>query len=162
MWESAGRSHSDLDLSTAIGACDAVVDHMEALAKAPRPQGWSPPEVPPSIGWEALSHADQKLLTSVRQRAQALCSDARVVLFGSRATGLADQNSDYDLLVVVPDDIAPDTRAHIMDAVQRTVRVAGAVPDHQYVTESSWQDPEPGSRILVEHAKRSGIEVPPS
>lgn len=74
--------------------------------------------------------------------------------------GLSRPDSDYDLLVVVPDDIRPDVRAYLMDEVHRTVKAAGTVPDHDYLTESSWQNPDSGSRILVEDAKRCGIEVP--
>ena len=89
VWNDAGRSHADLDLSTIIDVCAAVVDRLEALAGSPPPAGWSPPPVPASIGWAALSGADQQLLTRVRQGAQALCPEATVILFGSRATGLA-------------------------------------------------------------------------
>jgi hypothetical protein len=159
VWGASGNQ-SDLDLRAMVSACDAVVDYLESLTKASRPAGLPPRPDLPSIGWEALSPADQDLLMSVRQHAQELCADARVILAGSRATGLSRQDSDYDLLIVVPDDIKPDVRANLMDAVHRTVKAAGAEPDHHYVTESTWQNPNSGSRILVEDAKHSGIEVP--
>jgi hypothetical protein len=159
VWGAAGNP-STLDLSAAVGACNAIVDFLESLTKAPRPTGLPRRPDLSSIGWNALSGADQDLLMSVRRHAQQLCADARVILVGSRATGLSERDSDYDLLVVVPDDIKPDVRAHLMDAVQRTIRETGAVPDHHYVTESTWQNPGSGARILVENAKRSGIEVP--
>lgn len=160
VWGASGHPDSDLDLNTVVGACNAVVDYVESLTREPRPAGLSSRRDLASIGWDALSHADQELLMSVRERAQALCADARVTLVGSRATGLSGPDSDYDLLVVVPDDIRPDVRALVMDAVHRTVKTAGAVPDHHYVTESTWQDPDSGARILVEDAKSSGVEVP--
>lgn len=34
----------------------------------------------------------------------------RIYLFGSRARGPVSPDSDYDLLIVVPDDAAPDRR----------------------------------------------------
>jgi predicted nucleotidyltransferase len=43
-------------------------------------------------------------------------------LFGSRATGLARPDSDYDLLVILPDDIDPYVRALIMSNVRDMVR----------------------------------------
>lgn len=160
VWNDAGRSHADLDLSTIIGICAAVVDRLEALAGSPPPAGWSPPPVPASIGWAALSGADQQLLTRVRQGAQALCPEATVILFGSRATGLARPESDYDLLLILPDDIDPYVRALIMSNVRDMVRETGAAVDHEYVTVNTWQNPPPGARILVEQAKSQGIEVP--
>jgi hypothetical protein len=159
VWGAAGQ-YSDLDLSTVVDGCNTVLDYMESLTRAARPAGLPTPRDLPSIGWDALGHAEQDLLMSARERAQAQCADVRVILVGSRATGLSGPDSDYDLLVVVPDDIRPDVRALVMDAVHRTVTAAGAVPDHNYVTESTWQDPHAGARILVEDAKRSGIEVP--
>jgi hypothetical protein len=86
VWEDEGRSHpDDLELNTVVAACTAVVDRLETLAGSPPPAGWSPPPVPPSIGWAALSRDERRLLTRVRQSARALCAEARVVLFGSRA-----------------------------------------------------------------------------
>jgi tRNA nucleotidyltransferase (CCA-adding enzyme) len=99
-------------------------------------------------------------LTRVRQSARALCAEARVVLFGSRAKGLGGPDSDYDLLLVLPDDIDPYVRALIMSNVHNAVREAGATADHEYVTLSTWQNPESGARILVGEAKNYGIEVP--
>ena len=37
VWSDAGHSHADLDLSTIIGICAAVVDRFEALAGSPPP-----------------------------------------------------------------------------------------------------------------------------
>ena len=158
VWEAAGQ-YSDLDLNTVVDGCRTVIDYMDSLTRAPRPPGLPSPRDLPSIGWDALSYAEQDLLISVRERAQTLCPDARVILVGSRARGLSEPDSDYDLIVIVPDDIQPDVRALVMDAVHHTVAAAGEVPDHHYVTESTWHSPDSGARILVEDAKRSGIEV---
>ena len=160
VWNDAGHSQADLDLNALIGMCTDVVDRLEALAASLPPAEWSPPPVPASIGWAALSDADQQLLTRVRQGAQALCPEARVILFGSRATGLARRDSDYDLLVILPDDIDSYVRALIMSNVRDMVRETGAAVDHEHVTEITWQNPAPGARILVEQAKSQGIEVP--
>lgn len=160
VWNDAGRSSADLDSNTIIGMCTALVSRLEALAASPPPVGWSPPPVPASIGWSALSGADRQLLIRVREGAQALCPQARVILFGSRATGLARPDSDYDLLVILPDDIDPYVRALIMSSVRNMVREAGAAVDHEYVTANTWQTPPPGARTLVEQAKSQGIEVP--
>ena len=81
---------------------------------------------------------------------------ATVILFGSRATGLARPESDYDLLVILPDDIDPYVRALIMSNVRNMVRETGAAVDHEYVTVNTWQNPPPGARILVEQAKSQG------
>jgi predicted nucleotidyltransferase len=58
-------------------------------------------------------------------------------LFGSRATGLARPDSDYDLLVILPDDIDPYVRALIMSHLRDMVRETGAAVDHEFVTVST-------------------------
>jgi predicted nucleotidyltransferase len=55
----------------------------------------------------AVSAPDSRLEEIVRRLA-ALYTAERIYLFGSRARGDADVDSDYDLLVVVPDDSPPE------------------------------------------------------
>ena len=55
----------------------------------------------------AVSAPDARLEEIVRRLA-ALYTAERIYLFGSRARGDADGDSDYDLLVVVPDDRPPE------------------------------------------------------
>ena len=64
VWEAAGQ-YSDLDLSAVIDGCNAVIDYMDALTRAPRPPGLPSARDLPSIGWDGLSHAEQDLLWSV-------------------------------------------------------------------------------------------------
>lgn len=52
----------------------------------------------------------------------------RVYLFGSRATGTAHADSDYDLLVVVPDDTPRDMLGPVA-AWNRVVRGTGIAAD---------------------------------
>jgi predicted nucleotidyltransferase len=53
-----------------------------------------------------LGRADQGFLTDCRTAIQEVASDATVILYGSRARGDAQEDSDYDLLVLV--DREPD------------------------------------------------------
>ena len=54
--------------------------------------------------------ADHSLAEAVR-RLRAAYAPERIYLFGSRARGDDGPDSDYDLLVVVPDSVAPEARA---------------------------------------------------
>ncbi len=49
-------------------------------------------------------------LAEIVQRLVAALGLERIYLFGSKARGDADPDSDYDLLVVVPDDSPPERR----------------------------------------------------
>jgi len=59
---------------------------------------------------ERLLARDPKLAEAVR-RLVAVYRPDRVYLFGSMARGDDSQDSDYDLLLVVPDDASPERRA---------------------------------------------------
>ncbi len=56
-----------------------------------------------------LPDRDPALAEIVRRLVDAYDPE-RVYLFGSKARGDADADSDYDLMVIVPDDATPDRR----------------------------------------------------
>ncbi len=53
---------------------------------------------------------DDPALAEIVRRLAAAYRPLRIYLFGSRATGVGETDSDYDLLVVVPDDATPERR----------------------------------------------------
>jgi uncharacterized protein len=71
--------------------------------------------------------ADQTLADIVQRLAQAYQPE-RIYLFGSRARGDFRPNSDYDLLVIVPDDAPPERRNdRLVSKSLRGVSVATSV-----------------------------------
>lgn len=54
--------------------------------------------------------ADDPTLVEITRRLVETYRPERIYLFGSRARGTAGAESDYDLLVVVPDDVPPALR----------------------------------------------------
>lgn len=58
---------------------------------------------------EELLREDPVLAEGVRRLAEAYQPE-RIYLFGSKARGDAGPDSDYDLLVIVPDDAPPERR----------------------------------------------------
>jgi predicted nucleotidyltransferase len=160
VWGTEGTQLPELDLGVAVAASTALIDRMEGLAGSTPSAAWSPPPVPPSIGWTALSRDDQRLLTRVHACVRALCPGARVVLFGSRASGTGNPDSDYDLLVILPDGTEQNVRSAIMGGLYDLAQQLGVEFDREYVSLSTWQDPGPADRDLVGQAKNFGIEIP--
>lgn len=69
-------------------------------------------------------HPDTTLADIVRKLVDAYQPD-RIYLFGSRARGHAGPESDYDLLLIVPDDVsAPRRRSRLAYEVLRGTGVA--------------------------------------
>jgi len=54
--------------------------------------------------------ADDPVLAEAVRRLVRAYQPERIYLFGSVARGDADPDSDYDLLVIVPDDASPERR----------------------------------------------------
>jgi predicted nucleotidyltransferase len=58
----------------------------------------------------AAPSADAPALSELLRRLVAAYDPERVYLFGSVARGEAGPDSDYDLMIIVPDDAAPERR----------------------------------------------------
>ncbi len=56
----------------------------------------------------------KRLLALIEER----CRPAAVWLFGSRAKGTADSESDWDLLVILPDSVPFEKQDDVVDAIQ--------------------------------------------
>ena|SRR6266542_2670373 len=80
---------------------------------------------------------DPALLEAVRRLVEAY-RPQRVYLFGSVARGEADPDSDYDLLLIVPDDASPERRRSRM--AYEALRGAGTAADVLVCTTSYFED----------------------
>jgi predicted nucleotidyltransferase len=74
---------------------------------------------PPSAG--------DPVLSEVVRRLAEVYHPLRIYLFGSTARGDAGPNSDYDLMVIVPEDALPQLRSE--DLAYRALRGTGTAAD---------------------------------
>jgi predicted nucleotidyltransferase len=65
---------------------------------------------PGKTGGQLVVRDDDPTLAEITRRLVETYQPERIYLFGSRARGTAGADSDYDLLVVVPDDVPPALR----------------------------------------------------
>ena len=65
---------------------------------------------PAKTGGQLVAPIDDATLAEITRRLVETYRPERVYLFGSRARGTASADSDYDLLVVVRDDVPPGLR----------------------------------------------------
>jgi predicted nucleotidyltransferase len=89
----------------------------------------------------ALSEADQALLARVKSAILEVEPDARVILYGSRARGDAEPDSDWDLLVLVdgPVDWKRDRRlAHHLYPLELELEAVLSVFLH---SDEKWNSP---------------------
>jgi predicted nucleotidyltransferase len=63
----------------------------------------------------------QKILNAIKSTVNSILPDSKVLLFGSRARGEADDESDYDLLVVTPDTYAPRVKMNWESKIRKAL-----------------------------------------
>ena len=80
---------------------------------------------------ESLAHAADQMKRELYDRISGLVASVlgqdqadhvSVAVFGSVARGTSDQNSDIDLVIVVPDDMDTETGAQLLDSMAVEVR----------------------------------------
>jgi predicted nucleotidyltransferase len=85
---------------------------------------------------EDLLHEDAVLAEIVRRLAAAYQPE-RIYLFGSKARGDAGPDSDYDLLIVLPDDAPPERKRSKL--AYQVLRGTGAAADVLVCTRSYFE-----------------------
>lgn len=63
------------------------------------------------------------ILNKIKNLISKISPDAKAILYGSYARGEANQNSDIDLLVLLPDSLTPD------QFIQQKINISGHLYD---------------------------------
>jgi predicted nucleotidyltransferase len=158
VWEYEGSGKPDAVAELLVG-CEQVVDALEILVANPAPSGWQALPISEPVGWERLSEHERSLLTAVLEAARQGCPNVRLLLFGSRAVGKAQADSDYDVLFIFPDEF-PETGYG--QSIGRAVELAarqGSELDAPSIRERVWLTPSTADRPLVTRIRACHIEV---
>jgi predicted nucleotidyltransferase len=99
---------------------------------------------------------EQGLLDEVVKRTVKAVQPLRIILFGSAARGTMGQDSDLDLLVVVPDGVH---RRRTAQAVYKSLRGIGFAKDVVVVTESDIREYGDNPSLIIYPALRQGTEL---
>ncbi|MCD6013292.1 MAG: polymerase subunit beta [Flavipsychrobacter sp.] len=85
---------------------------------------------------------------------------ARVLLFGSRATGKADEQSDFDLLIVTPDTFAPREKMNWESKIRKQLVYSLNVPFDVILQSKSEVEEKKGlTGHIVHYAMMETIEL---
>jgi hypothetical protein len=157
----AGLRTDGCDELMTAGQAAAAVEAILELRDAGPPSTWSPPPRC-RVGWSGLSPSERHVLHDALRAATAMVAGAQLWLFGSRATGTATENSDYDLCLIVPDTVPTSLHGMAVGNICSAVRSHGARTDHHLVVASSFDNPTDEDRVLVTEVVSYGFRVPPS
>ena len=99
-------------------------------------------------------------LNSIKSTVNSFLPDSKVLLFGSRARGEADSQSDYDLLVVTPDTLAPRVKMNWENKIRRALVYSLNVP-FDVILQSQNEIDEKRNLVghIVHYAMKEAVEI---
>lgn len=100
--------------------------------------------------------SDEQLLESIKKTVQAFVPDAEVILYGSRARGDAQPDSDWDLLVLTDGEFGRDKKSEIRRQLYELEWDTGNVLSPVIESRSQWESPRNRSTSLYESVSNEG------
>ena len=132
---------------------------INALTGAAPPAGWSPRPAP--LKWNELSDDDRSFLSKAFRRALEFAPGSDLWLFGSRATGEAREDSDFDVRIVMPDETSNAAQGQATGQLWQTARDFGVKIDHAPILRTAFDHPSETEDVLLIYETQSyGVQVP--
>ena len=164
-------AETTVDWVTRVSACEAAaadelvdtrnghIDAILGLGSFTPPADWPPARS--SLGWAGLEEADRAFLTESVTQVQAVMPGVSMWLFGSRATGTARSDSDYDLMLVLPDGLSETMRGQAMGEQWSVARRFDVKLDHHHIAATTFWEPDDSDDVLLYYEVRTtGFEIP--
>jgi len=102
----------------------------------------------------------QQTLQSIKSTVGSFLPGSKVLLFGSRATGQATKDSDYDLLIVTNDTFAPRVKMDWENRIRKALVAALKAPfDIIVASEKEIDEQKNLTGHIVQYAVREGVEL---
>ncbi len=100
---------------------------------------------------------DKRLLLDLKQKVLALIPDAAILLYGSAARGDAGPESDYDILVLLPEPLSRAQEDRIRDAVYDLEIAREVVLSLMFYTREQWDAPVTAASPYRRNIERDGV-----
>jgi predicted nucleotidyltransferase len=110
------------------------------------------------LSWQAQS-ADRELLKQCKQAIQSVESQAKVVLYGSRARGEAAEDSDYDILVLTDQPVNMTLRENFIESIYPLELDTGAVITLIAYNRDQWDSPLYRAMPFHKNVDRDGVTL---
>jgi hypothetical protein len=155
------RQAKDRDPELVVDLLVPARDHVRSIllliAAAP-PPNWQARPAP--LDWAEIPPKDSAFLTDAAHRAAVFAPGSELWLFGSRATGEAGDESDYDVRLIVPDRTPDKARALATGELWQAAKDHGVTIDHASLPRSEFDNPTLGDVLIVYEVRSYGLRVP--
>ena len=107
--------------------------------------------------YQTVPEAEKTLLLRCREALKALDPAAEIILYGSRARGDADRESDYDLLILSDGDASIEREDFFRRRLFPLELETGAVVTVLLVGRKEWKSPLYGAMPFYQNIQRDGV-----
>ncbi len=97
--------------------------------------------------------------TLVKKKVKEALTFSRILLFGSRARNDADEQSDYDLLVVVPNSISIREKISVRTSIRKKLLVSGIRSDILIQSEEELKSKKLIPGHIIKTIMREGVTL---
>jgi predicted nucleotidyltransferase len=119
----------------------------------------SPVEDARTIGKKAMDAKDRDILNKLKNLLQEKVKLHQVILFGSRARGDAEPDSDMDVLVVLDEPRTREVREIVSDCAWEAGFDAGVVVVPIVVSRDHWENGHERASLLAKAVKEEGVPI---
>lgn len=106
-----------------------------------------------------MNDSDKTILEKFRSLLSERVRVDKIILFGSRARGDADPDSDMDVLVILDEPITPGVREAVSDCAWEAGFDAGVVVASVLFTREEWEEGPEYYSPLAEAVRSEGIQL---
>jgi len=106
-----------------------------------------------------MNAKDQEILNKLKKMLQEKVRLHQVILFGSRARGDAEPDSDMDVLVVIEEPRTPEVRKLVSDCAWEAGFGAGVVVAPIVVSRDHWENGPERSSLLSMVVQEEGVPI---
>ena len=98
-----------------------------------------------------------EIVNRIREQARTFMPEAQTILYGSEARGDARQDSDIDLLILVPEDKVHPEKEHLIARKLFEIELqSGVVISSVIMSRKQWENP-PVITPFYQNVKREGV-----
>lgn len=107
--------------------------------------------------WNKRIPGTEKVLTKIRKAVNSITPDADIVLYGSRARGDMENDSDWDILILLNDPINRHVKNELSDALYETELETNEVFSSIIRTKEEWNSPQYSVLPFKKNVEEEGI-----
>ncbi len=102
----------------------------------------------------------QQTLLTIKSTVKTFLPESKILLFGSRATGEVDQESDHDLLIITSDIFAPRVRMDWENKIRKALVYSLKVPfDVILENENEVNEKKNLTGHIIYYAMKGAVEI---